>query len=77
MKRAIACLGLMILTGCGVDGEPIPPGSEEDEAVARNDPTVPRPRINGALSVGSNGTRASVGTEIISGNVTIGMGTTF
>ena len=77
MKRAIAAFGLLILAGCGVDGEPIPPGSEPDDSVARNDPTVVRPNINGSLSVGSNGTRGSVGTSVVSGNMSVHVGTTF
>ena len=77
MKRVIACLGLMVLAGCGVDGEPIPPGSEADDTVARNDPTQVRPNLNGSLTVGTNGSRASVGTSIVSGNVSVHVGTVF
>ncbi|MFN3209199.1 MAG: argininosuccinate lyase [Roseovarius sp.] len=77
MRRLIACICLAVLAGCGVDGEPIPPGAEPDDTVARNDPTVVRPNINGALTVGTNGSRASVGTSIISGNVSVHVGKTF
>ncbi|MGK7654636.1 MULTISPECIES: hypothetical protein [unclassified Roseovarius] len=77
MKRILACLSLVILAGCGVDGEPIPPGSEPDNTVARNDPTQVRPNINGALTVGTNGSSASVGTSIVSGNVSVHVGTVF
>ncbi|QFT91480.1 hypothetical protein FIU86_01385 [Roseovarius sp. THAF9] len=77
MKRVIACLGLVVLAGCGVDGEPIPPGSEADDTVVRNDPTPVRPNLNGSLTVGTNGSRASVGTSVVSGNVSVHVGTVF
>jgi len=77
MKRVIACLGLVVLAGCGVDGEPSPPGSEPDDTVARNDPAPVRPNLNGSLTVGTNGSRASVGTSIVSGNVSVHVGTVF
>ena len=77
MKRAIAVLGLILVAGCGVDGEPVPPDSEPDDTVARNDPTQVRPNLNGSLTVGTNGSRASVGTSIVRGNVSVHVGTVF
>lgn len=72
MKRLIAVLGLVVLAGCGVDGEPIPPGSETEDS-----PITPRPKINGGITLGTNGSTTSVSTSVISGNVTVGVGTTF
>ena len=68
---------LCLLAACGVDGEPIPPGSDKDKADASDTPLQPRPKINGAISVGSSGTHVAVGTTMVSGNVTVGVGTSF
>ncbi|MEO1139631.1 MAG: hypothetical protein AAFW87_09255 [Pseudomonadota bacterium] len=77
MKRLSILPVLCLVAACGVDGEPIPPSNEDDETVARDSPLQPRPKVNGAISVGSSGTHVAVGTTFISGNVTVGVGTSF
>jgi len=68
---------ICLVAACGVDGEPVPPSDEDDETVARDTPLQTRPKIRGAISIGSSGTRVAVGTEIVRGNVTVGVGRSF
>ena len=68
---------LCLVAACGVDGEPIPPGEEEeDETVAQETPATTA-STSTVISVGSNGVNAGVATTLNRGNVSVTLGTGF
>lgn len=66
---------VLLLAACGVDGEPIPPGSEEEEVEAQAVPVTQS--TSTVISVGSNGVNGGVATTLNRGNVSITLGTGF
>ncbi|WP_338549815.1 hypothetical protein [Roseovarius phycicola] len=85
MRVWIAFAGLLAITACGVDGEPIPPGREEappeteaetDDTVSQNTPQTTT-STSVVLSGGSSGVGAGVATTLNRGNVSVTLGTFF
>lgn len=68
MKHVIGLSAIVFLAGCGVDGEPVPPGEEQPQV--ETDTSV-------VLSAGSHGAGAAVATTVRRGNVSITLGTGF
>ena len=72
---------ICLVAACGVDGEPIPPGSdesEEDETVSQSvDTQKTDVSTSTVISAGSNGVNAGVATTLSRGNVSVTVGTLF
>jgi hypothetical protein len=51
MRLGITLMALIALAGCGVDGEPIRPGSQDELAPARNETPATGGPIGGTVSV--------------------------
>lgn len=69
---------LSVLAACGVDGEPIPPGPEDDETVSQ-EVIAPKTDISTTtvLSAGSSGVNAGVATTLSRGNFSLTLGRGF
>lgn len=77
---------LFLLAACGVDGEPIRPGSEptvpqstsEDDLTSQEvTQTETDVSTSSLISIGSSGINAGVATTLQRGNVSISLGTFF
>lgn len=72
---------ICMVAACGVDGEPVPPGTddgEEDETVAQSvDSQKTDVSTSTVISAGSHGVNAGVATTLSRGNVSLTVGALF